>query len=230
MEATAAIERAKIEVWSDEDVVARVLAGETELYEIIMRRYNQRLFRVARAILHSNDEAEDVMQDAYVRAYEHLNQFLGRARFSTWLTRIAIHEALARVQKKNRSQELDAMISQEKEAALTAPSVSPEQQASQAEAARLLEEAILTLPDHYRVVVMMRDIEEMSTMETAEALELSEDNVKIRLHRARSLLREELLARVHESRSKVFPFMGERCDRVVKAVLTTISNTKLISP
>jgi RNA polymerase sigma-70 factor (ECF subfamily) len=230
MEATAAIERAKIEVWSDEDVVARVLAGETELYEIIMRRYNQRLFRVARAILHSNDEAEDVMQDAYVRAYEHLNQFLGRARFSTWLTRIAIHEALARVQKKNRSQELDAMISQEKEAALTAPSVSPEQQASQAEAARLLEEAILTLPDHYRVVVMMRDIEEMSTMETAEALELSEDNVKIRLHRARSLLREELLARAHESRSKIFPFMGERCDRVVKAVLTTISNTKLISP
>jgi RNA polymerase sigma-70 factor (ECF subfamily) len=223
MEATAAIERAKTEVWSDEDVVARVLAGETELYEIIMRRYNQRLFRVARAILHSNDEAEDVMQDAYVRAYEHLNQFLGRARFSTWLTRIAIHEALARVQKKNRSQELDAMISQEKEAALTAPSVSPEQQASQAEAARLLEEAILTLPDHYRVVVMMRDIEEMSTMETAEALELSEDNVKIRLHRARSLLREELLARAHESRSKVFPFMGERCDRVVRAVLTAIS-------
>jgi RNA polymerase sigma-70 factor (ECF subfamily) len=223
MEATAAIEKAKSEVWSDEDVVARVLAGETELYEIIMRRYNQRLFRVARAILHSNDEAEDVMQDAYVRAYEHLNQFLGRARFSTWLTRIAIHEALARVQKKNRSQELDAMISPEKETALTAPSVSPEQQASQAEAARLLEEALLTLPDHYRVVVMMRDIEEMSTLETAEALELSEDNVKIRLHRARSLLREELLAKAHESRSKVFPFMGERCDRVVRAVLTAIS-------
>jgi RNA polymerase sigma-70 factor (ECF subfamily) len=223
MEATAAIEKAKSEVWSDEDVVARVLAGETELYEIIMRRYNQRLFRVARAILHSNDEAEDVMQDAYVRAYEHLNQFLGRARFSTWLTRIAIHEALARVQKKNRSQELDAMISPEKETALTAPSVSPEQQASQAEAARLLEEALLTLPDHYRVVVMMRDIEEMSTLETAEALELSDDNVKIRLHRARSLLREELLAKAHESRSKVFPFMGERCDRVVRAVLTAIS-------
>jgi len=223
MEATAAIEKAKSEVWSDEDVVARVLAGETELYEIIMRRYNQRLFRVARAILHSNDEAEDVMQDAYVRAYEHLNQFLGRARFSTWLTRIAIHEAFARVQKKNRSQELDAMISPEKETALTAPSVSPEQQASRAEAARLLEEALLTLPDHYRVVVMMRDIEEMSTLETAEALELSEDNVKIRLHRARSLLREELLAKAHESRSKVFPFMGERCDRVVRAVLTAIS-------
>jgi RNA polymerase sigma-70 factor (ECF subfamily) len=222
MEATVAIERANAEMWSDEDVVARVLAGESELYEIIMRRYNQRLFRVTRAILHSSDEAEDVMQDAYVRAYEHLHQFLGRARFSTWLTRIAIHEALARAQKKNRSQELDAMISSEKETALTAPSVSPEQQAAQAETARLLEEAILTLPDHYRVVVMMRDIEEMSTMETAEALELSEDNVKIRLHRARSLLREELLAKAHESRSKVFPFMGERCDRVVRAVLAAI--------
>src|SRR5262249_36530388 len=157
------------------------------LYEIIMRRYNQRLFRITRAILHRNDEAEDVMQDAYVRAYEHLNQFLGRARFSTWLTRIAIHEALARVHKRNRSEELDAMISPEKEAALTSPSLSPEQQACHSETARLLEEAILSLPDHYRVVVMMRDIEEMSTIETAEALELSEDNVKIRLHRARGL-------------------------------------------
>jgi len=222
METTAAIERTKTEILSDEEVVARVLAGETELYEIIMRRYNQRLFRIARAILHSNDEAEDVMQDAYVRAYEHLNQFLGRARFSTWLTRIAIHEALARVQKRNRSEELDAMISPEKETALTSPSLSPEQQACDAETARLLEEAMLSLPDHYRVVVMMRDIEEMSTLETAEALELSEDNVKIRLHRARSLLREELMARAHESRSKVFPFMGERCNRVVQAVLTAI--------
>jgi len=222
METTAAIERTKTEILSDEEVVARVLAGETELYEIIMRRYNQRLFRIARAILHSNDEAEDVMQDAYVRAYEHLNQFLGRARFSTWLTRIAIHEALARVQKRNRSEELDAMISPEKETALTSPSLSPEQQACDAETARLLEEAMLSLPDHYRVVVMMRDIEEMSTLETAEALELSEDNVKIRLHRARSLLREELMARAHERRSKVFPFMGERCNRVVQAVLTAI--------
>ena len=225
MEATAVIQKASLETWSDEDVIARVLAGETELYEIIMRRYNQRRYRMARAILHNDGEAEDVMQDAYVRAYEHLNQFLGRSRFSTWLTKIAIHEALARIQKRNRCQELDAMISPERETTLAAPSASPEQQASRTEVERLLEEAILSLPDHYRTVLMLRDIEEMSTSETAAALELSEDNVKIRLHRGRSLLRKELLSRASKSRSKVFPFMGERCDRVVHAVLARISNS-----
>ena len=90
---------------SDEEVVARVLAGQTAMFEIVMRRHNQRLYRVARAILRNDGEAEDVMQDAYVRAYEHLDQFAGRAKFSTWLTRIAVHEALARQHRGNRFQE-----------------------------------------------------------------------------------------------------------------------------
>src|SRR5213082_2098206 len=94
---------------ADEEVVHRVLAGETALFEILMRRYNQRLYRVARAILRNDAEAEDVMQDAYVRAYEHLHQFAGRAKFSTWLTRIAVHEALARQHRSNRYQELQPM-------------------------------------------------------------------------------------------------------------------------
>lgn len=225
MEATAVIQKASIEAWPDEDVIARVLAGDTELYEIIMRRYNQRLYRVARAILRDDGEAEDVMQDAYVRAYEHLDQFAGRSRFSTWLTRIAVHEALSRLHKRNRSQELEAMIPEEKETALVAPSAGPEQLAYRAEMERLLEEAILTLPDHYRAVLMLRDIEEMSTTETATTLELSEDNVKIRLHRARILLRKELVARASASRSKVFPFMGARCDRVVRRVMLRISRS-----
>src|ERR1700729_18802 len=97
----------KPETLSDEEVVCRVRAGETALYEVIMRRYNQRLYRIARAILHSDAEAEDVMQDAYVRAYEHLGQFAGRAPFAAWLTRIAVHEALARLRLSNRSQSLD---------------------------------------------------------------------------------------------------------------------------
>jgi RNA polymerase sigma-70 factor (ECF subfamily) len=223
MEGTAVIQKASIEAWPDEDVIARVLAGETELYEIIMRRYNQRLYRVARAILRDDGEAEDVMQDAYVRAYEHLDQFTGRSRFSTWLTKITVHEALARLHKRNRSQELEAMIPEEKEKALVAPSAGPEQQACRAEMEQLLEAAILTLPGHYRAVIMLRDIEEMSTTETATALELSEDNVKIRLHRARSLLRKELVARASASRSKIFPFMGVRCDRVVQGVMLRIS-------
>lgn len=229
-EGTLLFQQATAEAWTDEDVVARVLTGEVELYEIIMRRYNQRLYRIARAILRSNDEAEDVVQDAYVRAYEHLHQFLGRSRFSTWLTKIAVHEALSRAQKLNRSQELEAMIPQEQEAALTEPSISPEQQASQTEMERLLEEAILTLPEHFRTVLMMRDIEEMSTSETAVALDLSEENVKVRLHRARILLRDELVARASASRSRVFPFMGARCDRVVRIVLARILDRPVGNP
>src|SRR5579863_6348376 len=101
MAISALLQRAKTECWTDEEVVARVLGGETALFEIIMRRYNQRLYRVAYSVLRDEAEAEDVMQDAYVRAYQHLDQFAGRAKFSTWLTRIAVHEALARVQRRS---------------------------------------------------------------------------------------------------------------------------------
>src|SRR5215475_11779245 len=107
MAITALFQQAEQEAWSDEQVVSRVLAGETALYELLMRRHNQRLYRVARSILRNDTEAEDVMQDAYVRAYQHLADFEGRARFSTWLTRIAVHEALARCRFRARYQSLD---------------------------------------------------------------------------------------------------------------------------
>ena len=210
--------------WTDEQVVQKVLAGETALFEIIMRRYNQRLYRVARVILRDDAEAEDVMQDAYVRAYQHLRQFAGRAKFSTWLTRIAVHEALARVQKRNRLSAIEDMTETAGETMTFASNeASPEQQAATAEVKLLLESAILTLPEGYRSVLMMRDIEELSTAETAESLDLTEENVKVRLHRARALLRKELFARAGESRATVFPFMGERCDRVVRVVLEKIT-------
>lgn len=118
------------------------------------------------------------------------------------------------------------MVPQEEEIVLTSPSASPEQQASSAEMGHLLEEGILALPENYRTVVMMRDIEEMSTADTATALNLSEENVKIRLHRARILLRKELFARVGAGRAKAFPFMGVRCDRVVKRVFEAIFEKK----
>ena len=214
---------------SDEEVVARVLAGETGMFEVVMRRHNQRLYSVARAILRNDGEAEDVMQDAYVRAYEHLNQFAGRAKFSTWLTRIAVHEALARQRRGNRYQELEPMSEREGDpmdrfASLTP---NPEQQASNSEIRRLLEEAVDNLPDNYRTVFMLRDIEEMSTTDAADVLEITEENVKVRLHRARALLRKSLYARAGMEKNEAFNFHAIRCDRVVKNVFERIQ--KLIS-
>jgi len=208
---------------TDEEVVTRVLAGETGLFEIVMRRYNQRLYRVARAILRDDGEAEDVMQDAYVRAYEHLGQFAGRAKFSTWLTRIAVHEALARGHRKKRYQELEPMPGggdpMERFASLTP---NPEKQASNSEMRVLLEEAVEKLSDDYRAVFMLRDVEEMSTLEVADILEITEENVKIRLHRARALLRRSLYAHAGRERKQAFSFHAVRCDRVVKNVFERI--------
>src|SRR5947209_19970811 len=114
MASAALLEQARKEEWSDEQVVSPVLAGDTVLYELLMRRYNQRLYRVTRAILRDDAEAEDVMQDAYVRAYEHLSQFAGRSQFATWLTRIAIHEALARSQRRRRTGQFSPEESRER--------------------------------------------------------------------------------------------------------------------
>ena len=201
-----------------------MLAGETAMFEVVMRRHNQRLYSVARAILRNDGEAEDVMQDAYVRAYEHLNQFAGRAKFSTWLTRIAVHEALARQRRGNRYQELEPMSEREGDpmdrfASLTP---NPEQQASNSEIRRLLEEAVDNLPDNYRTVFMLRDIEEISTTDAADVLEITEENVKVRLHRARALLRKSLYARAGMQKKEAFNFHAIRCDRVVKNVFERI--------
>ena len=214
---------------SDEEVVALVLAGETSMFEIVIRRYNQRLYRVARSILRNDSEAEDVMQDAYVRAYEHLDQFAGKAKFSTWLTRIAVHEALARQHRGNRYQELEAMSERDGDPmdGFASMALNPEQEASNSEIRSLLEEAVEKLPDAYRTVFMLRDVEEMSTTDTANALEISEENVKVRLHRARALLRKSLYARAGMEREEAFNFHAVRCDRVVKNVFERIQKQAL---
>jgi len=205
---------------SDEEVVARVLAGDTAIYEVIMRRYNQRLFRTARAILRDDDEAEDVMQDAYVRAYASLHQFAGRASFSTWLTKIAVYEALRRLRKRNREQEFPDSPDQPNQGieAVKSPEPDPEQQTLRHETASLLEQAVDALPDTYRSVFVLREIESMTTAETASCLDLTEDAVRVRLLRARQVLREELYTRAGATGSRAFTFMGKRCDRVVKRV------------
>jgi RNA polymerase sigma-70 factor (ECF subfamily) len=231
MEAIGILEKAKLEGWTDEEVIDHVRAGDTALYELVMRRYNQRLYRVARAILHDDAEAEDVMQDAYVRAYEHLHQFAGRSPFSAWLTRIAVNEALARLRARNRTRQLDD-TEQDGELFMTMaePSLDPEQSASRAELGQLLEDAVLGLPQQFRTVVMLRDIEELSTSETAAALDLSEENVKVRLHRGHALLRGWLFNRVGAEARNAFPFMGVRCGRVVHSVLLRLAQLRSDEP
>jgi RNA polymerase sigma-70 factor, ECF subfamily len=214
---------------TDEEIVARVLAGETAMFEIVMRRHNQRLYRVARAILRNAGEAEDVMQDAYVRAYEHLGQFAAKAKFSTWLTRIAVHEALARKHRGNRYQEFDSMSDREGDRMdkLASLAPDPERQATNMEIRSLLEEAVERLPDVYRTIFMLRDVEETSTSDTADILKISEENVKVRLHRARALLRKSLYARAGMERKEAFNFHAVRCDRVVKNVFERIEQVVL---
>jgi RNA polymerase sigma-70 factor (ECF subfamily) len=231
MKTIQTLARTGSEGWTDEEVIERVKAGDTALYEIIMRRYNQRLYRVARAILRDDSEAEDVLQDAYVRAYQHLDQFAGRAPFSSWLTRIAVHEALRRLRWRNRNQQLEDAEHDEKSSMnVIETSLDPEQSASIGELGHLLEEALLNLPDQYRTVIMMRDVEEMNTSETAEALDLSEENVKVRLHRGRAMMREELFARIGQSGKDAFPFMGSRCDRVVHRVFARLTELNPCQP
>jgi RNA polymerase sigma-70 factor (ECF subfamily) len=214
---------------SDEEVVARVRAGETPLFELLIRRYNQRLYRVARSILRDEQEAEDVMQHAYVSAFAHLGQFEGRARFSTWLTRIAVHEALGRARRRARVKGLDdaheGRISASGQPRDLRPD--PEQQAQAAELRRLLEAAIDELPDVYRTAFVLREAEGLDTPEVAECLDISEVAVRTRVHRARVLLRRGLYARTGATSASAFAFHLTRCDRIVAGVFARLGEAKM---
>lgn len=212
----------EIQAWSDEEIVERVLAGDSALFEILMRRHNQRVYRIVRGILRDDGEAEDVMQDAYVRAYQHLRQFEGRASFVTWLTRIAMHEAFARAERMKRQTSLDSDESSFESIMATPKEDTPERNAANRELGTALETAILSLPPKYRSVIMMRDVEELNTAEAASALEISEDAVKVRLHRARALVRRALYRQSGQCARELFTFPATRCDRVVAAVLARI--------
>jgi RNA polymerase sigma-70 factor (ECF subfamily) len=214
---------ALLERWSgltDEQVVAQVIAGQTALYEILMRRHNERLYRVARAILRDDREAEDVMQQAYVNAYAHLRQFDRRAAFATWLTRICVNEALARAKKRGRYEPIDDETLTEMP--MAAPIPDPERQAIARELSVLIESAIDTLPDGSREVFVLREVQGLDTAETAQSLNISEDAVKTRLSRAKAALRSELLARAGIAAPVAFPFHAPRCDRMVAAVFARI--------
>ena len=204
------------EPWTDDQVIARVLTGDAQVFELIMRRHNERLYRAIRAILHDETETEDAMQAAYLHAYSHLKDFEGRSAFSTWLTRIAIHEALARRRRALR------ITSEDQARFAPAPTRSPEEGATEVEYGKLLAEAIDALPEHFRVVFVLRQVQELSIHETADCLELEPATVKTRLHRARALLRRSLLEQLDPGARKAFPFEAPRCDRVVAWVLSRI--------
>ena len=209
---------------ADEEIVRQVLAGNTPLFEVLVRRYNERVYRAARAITRDDREAEDVMQQAYVNAFTHLRQFKGEAQFPTWLTRIAINEALARVRRRGRYEPFDEESNVEKFMPWN-PSPDPEKQAYTGEMRELLEWAIDTLPDGSREVFVLRDVEGMSTAEAAASLGVSEDVIKTRLSRARAALRRSLLERTGAAAPDAFRFLRPRCDRVVAAVMARIAGT-----
>jgi RNA polymerase sigma-70 factor (ECF subfamily) len=205
----------------DEQVVRDVLDGNTAMFELLMRRYNERVYRAARAIVRDEDEAEDVMQQTYVNAFTHLRQFNGSALFSTWLIRIAINEALARVRLKGRYEAFDAPSTVDPLMSMN-PSENPERQAFAGELREMLESAIDVLPNGMREVFVLRDVEGMNTLEVAQCLGVSEDVVKTRLSRGRATLRRVLMERTGATAPEAFRFYRPRCDRVVAAVLAKI--------
>jgi RNA polymerase sigma-70 factor (ECF subfamily) len=206
---------------TDEVVVARVLAGDHEAFEVLMRRHNQRLFRAARAVLRDEVEAEDVVQDAWVRAFTHLRQFSGRSSVATWLTRIAVHEALARRRRRGRQVPLD-----DHEATLPAHTRAPDDEVGARRVLTAVEAAVDALPLPYRTAFVLRDVQGLGTAEAAACLDVPEATVKTRLHRARSLLRARLGAAVDVTAADAFAFAGRRCDRVVAAVMARIAASR----
>ena len=219
MNETIALPRNSSEL-SDEEVIRRVREGDVGLFEVLMRRHNQRVYRVARSVLGDDAAAEDLAQEAWVRVYERLSQFAGEARFSTWLTRIVLHEAWARSRKAGRVRPISEEMEKSEDFMSAAPD--PERRTLSTEMRRYLETAMEALPESYRVVLFLRDLEELSTAETADALDLTENAVKVRLHRARAMVRRDLTAKVGPGVREAFPFLGERCDRMVRAVMARI--------
>ena len=216
---------------TDAEVVERVRAGDRALFEILMRRHNVRLYRAARAVLNNEHDVEDVMQQAYINAFTHLHQFEERAQFSTWLIRIGLNEAFARRRKTQTAEsreERGSHVSDDREGVIDGVASSqpdPERQAYARELSRVLEDAVDALPETYRTVFMLRDVEGLSTSETGEGLGLGEEAVKTRLHRARAMIRRAVTARIGSAASGAFQFHAPRCDRVVAAVLSRIEQS-----
>ena len=209
------------EILNDDEIIARILNGEKDLYSIIVRRYNQRLYRVGISMINDDAEVEDAMQVAYINAYENLGKFAFRSTFPTWLTRIFINECLLRLRKRKKSismndENMENVMRQDKDPQ------TPDTATVNSELRSILNDAIRQLPETYRTVFVMREIEKMNIAETKECLNISEVNVKVRLNRAKALLRDILSAQY--SKEDILHFHLSRCDRMVEKVMTRISD------
>ena len=212
---------------TDIELIERIRAGDRGLFEILMRRHNQQIYRAVRAVLGNDSEVEDVMQQAYLNAFAHLDVFEFRSKFSTWLTRIALNEAFAR-RRARQLLSIDAatdgwLDERDPMDGVIATAPDPERQAYAGELKQMLERAVDALPETYRVAYMLRDVDGLSTAETGDALGIRDEAVKTRLHRARALIRRALTAEVGAAATEIFDFPAVRCDRVVHAVLARIN-------
>jgi RNA polymerase sigma-70 factor, ECF subfamily len=208
---------------TDDALVERVRDDDRVAFETLMRRYNARLFRLARAMLRDEADAEDVVQESYVRAFERLGQYRGPGRFVDWLTRIAANEALARLRRAQRiaPEQGDGPVAQ------VLPlfgehAPSPEQDLADAQLRAVLERSIDELPEDFRVAFVLREVERLSVAETAACLGIDPQTVKTRVHRAKRLLRTTLDRRMRSGVRAAFPFAGARCDRIVLGVLARL--------
>jgi RNA polymerase sigma-70 factor (ECF subfamily) len=213
---------------TDADLVARAQAGEREAFSPLMQRHNRRLYRVARAVLGDEAEAEDVVQEGYLRAFSHLKDFRGEASVETWLTRIVLNEALGRLRRRRKMVDLSVLdVGGERSRILMFPGVErsadPESDAARAQIRRLLERAVDDLPPAFRTVFVMRDVEGMSMEETATHLGIRAETVKTRLHRARRLLRSALEGQFAATLQDTFPFDGARCARMSDQVMRRLT-------
>jgi len=208
----------------DAELVRRALARDDTAFRTIMERNNRRLYRIARGILRNDAEAEDVVQEAYVNAFTHLDGFRGDSSLATWLARITVNEALGRLRRERPAVDLDTFEAQRTEAQIiqfpqTVASDDPERTMAQREILQLVERATDNLPEIFRIVFITRVIEGMSVEETADLLGLRKETVKSRLHRARRLVREQLDKQIGPVLMDAFPFAGRRCERMTNAVM-----------
>jgi RNA polymerase sigma-70 factor (ECF subfamily) len=215
----------------DTELVRRTRVGEREAFRAIMQRHNQRLFRIARSIARDESEAEDVLQESYLRAFASMATFRGESSLLTWLTRIIINEANGRLRKRRHLVGVEQIEAAQGRGAdvimfpFGETTMTPEQDVARMQIRRLLESAIDDLPDGFRTVFMMRDVEDCSIAETAQSLGISEETVKTRLFRARRLLRSALNDKIAMTMHDAFPFLGQRCERITEAVLARLDES-----